>query len=176
MILKKKTRLYPLPLYSLLTGAFVGAAVYGLTLFTPLADILFCSPKISLEGAYDALVGQLVFFVICALSGFSSFATCIPCAAVFTRGLLASISLLSASKSMADGLTNPIFFCVFLTATLVLCVLLTSSARLAFIYHKIVPHGKPENNLDYVARQLYTVGTAFIIMMIYLAVSAVILK
>lgn len=178
MILKKKVRLRLrlLPLFCLAMGAVLGASVYATTFFTGLPTVLFCTPEISLEGAYSALVGQLVFFVICALSGFSSFAPCIPCTAVFIRGLLASLSMLSSLKSMADGLLDPIFFCVFATASAAICILLTSSARLACIFRKIVPHNKTENVLDYVARQLYTVGVAFAIMVTYFAASAAILK
>ena len=178
MILKKNKNnpFRPLPFYSLTTGAFVGVILYAVFTSTGLQSYAYVMPTCKLSGIISLTSCQINFFIVCAISGFSSFSSAIPCAAVFSRSALAALSVAAAYRSMTCGVIPLPFFCVFTFVSAALCLLLTSSARVADIYHKKVPHTSIENNFDYVARQLYTMGFACILLIFYCVCSFFILK
>jgi len=122
----------------------------------------------------SAILTQLCFFILSCLFGFSMLSGIVPAALVYVRSTLASLSCAIVYISLVSREGFTLLYCAFTLTSALICVFLTSSARLAHIFYTKVPHTKPENILDYVARQLFTMGFAAAALIIYYTVCAVI--
>jgi hypothetical protein len=170
IVLKKKLRHY-IPALSLGCGWILGIAFFYLAKILDLETVASFQNILSFSAVCSALTTQSKLFILVCLSGFSMLSGIIPAAIVFIRSLLASFSCASVYNAFSSsGDFSVLRYVAFAIASALICVFLTSSARLAGIFYTKVPHGSPENILDYLARQLFTLGFALITMLIYFTV------
>ena len=123
--------------------------------------------------ACSAIWAQLRLFIVICLLGFSMLSAAVPSALVFSRSALASFACALVYNSLLSEGGFSIRYAVFAVTSLLICVFLTSSARLARIFYTKVPHSSLDNVLDYLARQLFTMGFATAVLIAYFTVCAI---
>lgn len=158
-----------------LTGGWIS----GILLFylTDLANVkmpVYDTQGISFSDVCSAILTQQSFFIITCVFGFSMLSGIVPGALVFIRGALASFSCALVYNDLVSNGSFALRYAAFALTSALICVFLTSSARLSHIFYTKVPHTKIENILDYIARQLFTMGFATAVLIIYFAVCAIV--
>lgn len=171
IVLKKKLRRY-VPLICLGSGWGIGLLIFYLSKILGADILLYSMDRVAFSDVCSAIWTQLKLFIIISIFGFSMLSSIVPAALVLIRSILASFSCALVYSALASG-GSAIRYAAFTLSSALICVFLTSSARLADIFYTKVPHGKFENILDYIARQLFTMGFATAVLIIYFTVCKV---
>lgn len=169
MTLNKKLRRY-IPVLCAFGGWILGISFFYLADLIGFDMPAYTPHTLTFLGVCNAIDTQLNFFVLICIFGFSMLSCVVPSALVFARSAIASFSCAAVSKILAAGASNVTVYVAFALASVLICLFLTSSARLADVFYTKVPHDKSENVFDYLARQMFLIGFATITMLIYFTV------
>ena len=160
------------PFAGLVCGWLIGVLIFYILSHTDLNLPLYTPSALTFKDACLAILSQLKLFIIVALLGTSMLSGIIPPVLVLIKSTLASFSCALVYSSAVSTDSFDLQYFAFALTSSMMCVFLTSSARLAHIFYTKVPHESIPNVLDYIARQLFTMGFAIFAMTFYYTVLA----
>jgi len=161
------------PLICLICGWAIGILLFYILNCFHVELPAYKHDTLTFKDVCTAIFSQIKLFILVTLLGFSMLSGILPPALVLIKSAYASFSCALVYNCAVCADSRGIRYFAFALTSALICVFLTSSARLSHIFYTKVPHDKPTNILDYIARQLFTVGFAIFAMIFYYTVSAV---